>query len=759
MNEQAGLRVRVKGIVQGVGFRPFVYRLAQRLSLRGWVRNSDEGVDIEVDGDKAALQELLHALRWEAPALASIDRVEVADRSPNGFTTFEIKPSLSEASGFQPVSPDLSICPDCLRELFDPNDRHYRYPFVNCTNCGPRFTIIRDLPYDRPQTTMAEFSMCPACAAEYGDPANRRYHAQPVSCPECGPRIWLAWGQRIIEDREESISLTRQLVAEGEIVAIKGLGGFHLACDASNPNAVAILRHRKDRPHKPLALMMPDIETVRRHCELNQAELAELESPARPIVLLRRKSGSTIAEEVAPGHTHLGVMLPYTPLHYLLLERAGGIPEAWVMTSGNRSEEPILTGNDEAREQLGHIASAFLLHDRPIQERMDDSVVRVEGPDHRSPLRRARGFAPTPIHLEWSMQPTLATGAELKNTFGLGMERYAFVSQHIGDLSNFETLAAYEKAIAHYEHLFRIKPAAIAYDLHPDYLSTRYALARAAKEGLPSIAVQHHHAHIASCMAEHGLPAEARVIGFAFDGTGYGTDGAIWGGEVLVASYTGFQRAYHLNYVPMPGGDLAVKQPWRMALAWLNKLEIAGAEFNLKIAPKEFSAAWQQLASGLNAPSTSSIGRLFDAVAALVGLRSEVSYEGQAAIELENHVDPSEDGAYAFTVAEGTFSALPVIAAVLADVRAGLPVGLIAARFHNGLADLVLDLAQAIRQRDGLESVALSGGVWQNLTLLAAARARLEGAGFHVYSHEQVPANDGGLALGQLAIAHHTREG
>ncbi|MEX1248387.1 MAG: carbamoyltransferase HypF [Anaerolineales bacterium] len=756
MSEPTGLRVRVKGTVQGVGFRPFVYRLAQRLALRGWVRNTEGGVDIEVDGDKLALQQLIHALRWEAPALATIDDIEIVNRSPNGAISFEIRPSQSEAVGFQPVSPDLAICPDCLAELFDPNDRHYRYPFVNCTNCGPRFTIIRDLPYDRPLTTMAGFAMCPACAAEYRDPANRRYHAQPVSCPECGPRIWLAWGQQIVEDREESLSIIRRLTAAGEIVAIKGLGGFHLACDATNSTAVATLRQRKDRRDKPLAIMMPGIAAVLRYCEISEKEREELESPRRPILLLKRKQVSAIAAEVAPGQNHLGVMLPYTPLHYLLLERAEGIPDAWVMTSGNRREEPILTENLEAQEQLGTIASAFLLHDRPIQARIDDSVVRIESrTSHLAPIRRSRGYAPSPIRLPWPVLPILATGPELKNTFCLARENYAFLSQHIGDLSNFETLDAYEKAIAYQEHLFHIKPQVIAYDLHPDYLSTRYALARAEREGIPAIPVQHHQAHIAACMAENAVPAEDRVIGVAFDGIGYGTDGAIWGGEVLVTGYKDFQRAYHLDYVPMPGGDLAVKQPWRMALAWLNKVRVSNDEF-LGMEPDKLQAIRQQLATGVNAPLTSSIGRLFDAVAALVGLRGEVSYEGQAAIDLENCVSVDERGAYAFEIGQDVFSAGPVVAAVLADLKAGLSLGRIAARFHNGLADLVVQLAEAIRQSHAIDVVALSGGVWQNMTLLAAASARLEAAGFKVLTHCQVPANDGGISLGQLAVAYHS---
>ncbi len=754
---RTGLRVQVKGTVQGVGFRPFVYSLAQRLDLLGWVRNTSDGVDIEVDGEAAALQQMLEALRLEAPPLAHIDSINVSDRRPNGFTSFEIRNSKAVQGAFQPISADLSICPDCLRELFDRGSRYYRYPFVNCTHCGPRFTIIRDLPYDRPLTTMAGFEMCPDCSAEYTDPSNRRYHAQPVSCPNCGPHIWLAQDGKTIEGQEKALAQVRQLVAGGEVVAVKGLGGFHLACDAGNPEAVAKLRQRKTRPDKPLALMMPDVEAVRRQCEVTEAELAELQSNRRPILLLRKRSNSTIAESVAPGQGYLGVMLPYTPLHYLLLERGAGIPEAWVMTSGNRSEEPILTDNAAAQEKLGGIAAAFLLHDRPIQARMDDSVMRMEpSTGALSPIRRSRGYAPAPIRLPWSARPTLATGAELKNTFCLAREGYAFVGQYIGDLQNYETLEAYQAAIKHQEALFRIQPQAIAYDLHPDYLSTRYALERAEREGIPGVAVQHHHAHIAACMAEHALAADTRVIGFAFDGTGYGTDGAVWGGEVLAVGYRDFQRVFHLQYVPLPGGDLAVKEPWRMAFSWLNQV---GYDWEGAFCESEHAQAHEvlqrQLESGVNAPPTSSVGRLFDAVAALVGLRGQVSYEGQAAIELENCVSGGEQEAYAFEIGDRVFYAESVIRAILADLKAGVGTGRIAARFHNGLADVVLQLAENIRSSQGLDVVALSGGVWQNMTLLSAASARLEAAGFSVLTHHQVPANDGGISLGQAAVAHH----
>ncbi|HLD94691.1 MAG TPA: carbamoyltransferase HypF [Anaerolineales bacterium] len=760
MAERVGLQVKVKGIVQGVGFRPFVYQLANRLELKGWVRNTTAGVDIQVDGSHDALQNFVESLRTQAPPLAHIDEIQTLPSSANGFTEFHIEESRSISEAFQPISPDVAICPDCLRELFDPQDRHYRYPFVNCTHCGPRFTIIRDLPYDRPNTTMAGFAMCPACAKEYCDPTNRRYHAQPVSCSQCGPRIWLEIGDEVINDQEDALRSVRRMIAAGEVVAIKGLGGFHLACDATNSDAVAKLRLRKGRADKPLALMMADPEVVRRHCLMDRSELDALQNLSRPIVLLRRRENSAISENIAPRQHTLGVMLPYTPLHFMLLEREDGIPDAWVMTSGNRSEEPIITENEEAKRALYHIAAAFLMHDRPIHSRCDDSVIRIE-PETRSisPIRRSRGIAPMPVHLPWSTPPLLATGAELKNTFCVAKDEYAFLSQYIGDLQNYETLHAYEQGIRQFEHIFRVVPQALAYDLHPNYLSTRYALQRAEREGIPAIGVQHHHAHIASCMAEHSLPAGQPVIGLAFDGTGYGTDGTIWGGEVLLADYKSFRRMYHLNQVAMPGGDLAVQQPWRLALAWLRQLGIA---WQADLPPVKAAGAQglhtvaRQLETRTNAPLTSSMGRLFDTVAALIGVCSHVTYEGQAAIELENLVDPHETAAYTFVIASESIDPWPVIRSVLSDWRSQVPLSKIAARFHNGLADLALDLCLLIRSRQGIEDVTLSGGVWQNMTLLTSTRQRLLAAGFRVYTHHKVPANDSGLALGQAVVAYHT---
>jgi hydrogenase maturation protein HypF len=764
MSDLAGASIHITGIVQGVGFRPFVYGLATRLALTGWVRNTSAGVDISVDGTRDSLECFLRALRDETPPLARIDEFQVIQKQPNGFSSFEIVHSQAIPEAFQPISPDVSICPDCLRELFDPNDRRYRYPFINCTNCGPRFTIIQDIPYDRPKTTMAPFEMCPACAAEYHNPLDRRFHAQPVACPDCGPQVWLETDGSPEQKTENAILETRLLLAQGKIVAVKGLGGFHLACDATNLEAVSELRHRKLRVDKPFALMLPDLETVEKHCALNDTERELLLSRERPIVILEKRPNSPIVAEVAPGQSTLGVMLPYTPLHYLLLERQPGYPEALVMTSGNLSEEPIATDNSEARERLASLADAFLMHNREIHTRCDDSVMRVLNPSQISsnrhhtsmyPLRRARGYAPFPIRLPWKLTSILATGAELKNTFCLTRDHYAFLSHHIGDLENYETLRSFEEGVVHFERLFRVKPEAIAYDLHPNYLSTRYGLTRAEREGLPAVGVQHHHAHIAACMAENGFEGNKPVIGVAFDGTGYGDDGAIWGGEILLSDYAQYQRVYHLAYVPLPGGDKAIREPWRMALAWLEHAGLEWAEDlpPVRQDPLELSVLRHQLQSGLNAPPTSSMGRLFDAISALAGVRQQVNYEAQAAIELEALADPDEVGVYPLEISDEVIDPTPLIQAAVMDLRRGLPVGKIAARFHNGLAGMVLQVCQRLRAHFGVTEVVLSGGVWQNMTLLTRAEALLGRAGFAVYVHRQVPANDGGLALGQAMIA------
>jgi len=778
-----GLQVHITGVVQGVGFRPFVYNLAKRLQLKGRVRNTSAGVDIEVDGEQDVLDAFVKALRDEAPPLSRIDELTASFRPANGFNSFDIVHSESIPSAFQPISPDVAICNDCLGELFDPKDRRYRYPFINCTNCGPRFTIIKDIPYDRPKTTMAGFTLCPDCEKEYKDPTDRRFHAQPVACSVCGPH---AWFERLkvgtLARSEDAIQEARNALANGEIIAVKGLGGFHLACDATNAKSVTELRNRKLRVDKPFALMMPNLETVDNHCIVNDAECELLQSTARPIVLLRRKPESSIAKEVAPNQDWIGVMLPYTPLHYLLFDDGSLTIDhgssssihrplsALVMTSGNLSEEPIATDNNEARERLSKLADAFLMHDRDIHIRCDDSVVRVlddrpltiedvpsstvHRPSPIYPIRRSRGYSPFPVKLPFDVPQLLAAGSELKNTFCITNGNYAFLSHHIGDMENYETLRSFEQGVKHFEQLFRVKPEAIACDMHPNYLATRYALERAERENLPTFNIQHHHAHVAACMAEHGL--NEPVIGVSFDGTGYGEDGAIWGGEFLFGDYKSYQRAAHLEYFPLPGGDAAIKKPARTALSLLWSL---GLDWDVSLAPvKEFCAEDQvtlrvQLDKKSNTPMTSSMGRLFDAVSALAGVRQQVNYEGQAAIEFEALANEAEVGLYSFGLNQDEVQVRSVVEALVKDVMAGVPIQKISARFHNGLAESVRETVKKISGETGIRVVVLSGGVWQNITLLRRTLSLLQNDGFVVYIHREVPTNDGGLSLGQAAIA------
>ena len=777
MPEIIGASIHITGIVQGVGFRPFVFGLATRYGVNGWVRNTSAGVDIEIDGESELLDSFVRVLKSELPPLARIDTIEVAFGRSRGFTKFEIVHSEVITGAFQPISPDVSICPDCLDEIFDPSNRRYRYPFTNCTNCGPRFTIITDIPYDRPNTTMSTFEMCPDCRAEYANPLDRRFHAQPVACPACGPQVWLedAEGLRIAE-RGDAILSAQKLLAEGKIVAIKGLGGFHLACDATNPAAVADLRRRKLRVDKPFALMMPTLAEVERHCFVNAAEGKLLESYQRPIVLLYCKPGSPIAHDVAPSQLNLGVMLPYTPLHYLLfsafeLHASSFSLQPLVMTSGNLSEEPIATANDEARERLATLADAFLMHNRDIHTRCDDSVLRVLDnmnveklissnlPPARFTnayfLRRSRGYAPDPIQLPYKVPSILAAGPELKNTFCLTRGQYAFLSHHIGDMENYETLRSFENGVSHFELLFRIRPEAIAYDIHPDYLSTRYALRRAQEDGIPAFGVQHHHAHVAACMADNGLDGSRPVIGLAFDGTGYGTDGAIWGGEILVADYKDFQRLFHLAYFPLPGGDATIKRPARTALALLWSL---GMDWDERLAPakdlcfEERQALRVQLERGLNTSRTSSLGRLFDAVAALAGVRQRVNYEAQAAIEFEAAMDPTESGEYRFELKDGIVYVEECIHALMTDIQTGVSIPVISARFHNGVAELSHRVCMEVRRQTSISEVVLSGGIWQNMVLLGRVTSRLEKDGFIIHIHHQIPTNDGGLSLGQALV-------
>ena len=752
------VRVRVEGVVQGVGFRPYVHRLAVELGLNGFVRNDARGAVIEVEGPAEAIDALLARLPAEAPPAAVIEAVEREAVPPRGEQGFGIVESARAGTPDAQVSPDIATCEACLRELFDPADRRHRYPFINCTDCGPRFTIVRGVPYDRPLTTMAGFTMCEACAAEYADPSNRRFHAQPNACPACGPRLRLVRGSDPLtrdpgRDRRSSgarevrgsdpLSGAAAVLRDGGIVAVKGIGGFHLACLAGHEEAVARLRSRKHREEKPFALMAPDLEAARELVALGPVETALLTGRDRPIVLSRRRRDARVAPAVAPRSAELGVMLPYSPLHHLLLADVG---EPLVMTSGNVSDEPIAYTDDDALERLAPIADLVLLHDRPIQTRVDDSVLRVAG-GRPLPLRRSRGAVPSLLALPMpATRHVLACGAELKSTFCLARGRRAWVSHHIGDLKTAETLASFQEGVRHFERLFAVTPEVVAHDLHPDYLSTTYALAR---EGVEHVAVQHHHAHLAACLAEHGEPGPA--VGAIFDGTGLGTDGTVWGGEVLVGDLRGFERAGHLWPVPLPGGDQAVREPWRMACAWL---KAAGDERPLDAIDSERWRAVGRLAeTGLAAPVTTSVGRLFDAMSALCGLRTEVTYEGQAAMELEAACDPAERGAYEFDVVAGVLDARPTILAARRDLTRGLDVGVVATRFHHALADATADDCARLAGDRGLDTVVLSGGAFQNRRLLERTASRLSAAGLRVLVPARLPPNDGGIAFGQAAVA------
>ncbi len=750
------LRISVQGVVQGVGFRPFVYQLATKHGLKGWVFNTSGDVRIEVEGDRRHLERFLSELQTEAPPLARIESIAAEMASPAGHSGFEIRHSLTEADKYQLVCPDIATCDACSNELFSPQDRRYGYPFTNCTNCGPRFTIIEDIPYDRPLTTMRSFKMCLDCQGEYDDPLDRRFHAQPNACPECGPSLELLNpdGSKVVCD--EVIATAAQLLKEGGILAVKGLGGFHLVCDGTSEAAVHRLRRRKNRPFKPLAVMMGTVDEVKEHCQVSAEEAKLLSSPECPIVLLRWRDGSVVCAGVGPGLKYLGVMLPYTPLHHILLKKAG-LP--LVMTSGNLSEEPIAKDNGEALERLGDIADYFVVHDREIYARYDDSVAMVEGNKPRL-VRRARGYAPYPVLLPFTAKEVLACGAELKNTFCLTRDSHAFVSQHIGDMENVETLEHFESTVELYKKLFRLQPRTMAHDLHPEYLSTKYAKSLAGRYTL--VGVQHHHAHIVACMAENGV--REPVIGVAFDGTGYGSDGAVWGGEFLLADYRGFRRSGHLEYVPMPGGVAAIKRPYRMALSYLYTLlgrdaVKMGLPWLTSIDPGELETVLRQIERGVNSPQTSSCGRLFDGVSALIGLRGRVDYEAQAAVELEMAVgDEKCDAAYPFAIIEEGGTRVvklgDLFEAIVGDVRNHVPLGHISAKFHNTVSRIVVDMCRLVAEESGVNRIALSGGVFQNRLLLRLATSRLEEAGFQVFNHSLVPANDGGISLGQAVIAN-----
>lgn len=738
--------LEVRGIVQGVGFRPFVWRLAERHGLSGWVRNAGGTVEIRAEGPPDALEAFCAALSSEAPPLAEVGAVRSRPVEPEGFERFEVDESREDEQGERLVSPDVATCPACLRELFDPADRRYRFPFINCTDCGPRFTIIESLPYDRERTSMRAFPMCADCAREYRDPADRRFHAEPVACPACGPRLRLlnADGSAGGGDPIEGAAA---LLADGGIVAVKGLGGFHLACDASDDAAVLRLRRRKMRPEKPLAVMVRDLTAARELFALTAADEKFLASWSAPIVLVGDRG--RLAPSVAPGHRRHGAMLPSTPLHHLLLREVDG-PR--VMTSGNLTDEPICTTNAEAMARLGGVADAFLVHDRDIVARYDDSVVMAPG-GRRRVLRRARSIAPTPIGLPASVAPVLGCGAELHGTFCLAAGDRAFVSQHIGDLDTGEATAAYEDALSRFRALFGIDPVAVGHDLHPDFASTRLA----ERTGLPSVGVQHHHAHVAAVMAEHRL--DGRVIGVAFDGFGLGDDGTAWGGEFLECDWGTARRAGHLRAVRLPGGDAAVRNPVRMAIAHAADAGVLDRARGLLNADEQtVRVVLGQIESGIGSPLTSSAGRLFDTVSALAGVCRATTYDGQPAMLLEQTADLSATKEYPVDMSghDGrvVVDTRPIIEGVVWDLASGRSPAEVAGRFHRTLAAATLEVCRMIRDATGLSRVCLAGGVFQNVILTADLVARLGSSGFDVFVPHEVPVGDGGVSLGQVLVAH-----
>lgn len=744
------VRVHIRGAVQGVGFRPFVYRLATKLELFGLVNNSPDGVTVEIEGPTERLRSFLSRLSREKPPRSFIESVEESWLDPSGHSEFVIGKSENSGEKAAIILPDIATCPDCLSEILDPEDRRYKYPFTNCTNCGPRYSIIRELPYDRPNTTMAGFEMCEACLAEYEDPLDRRFHAQPNACPDCGPQLalWNATGDPLAT-RNDALIAAADAIRAGRIVALKGLGGFHLICDARNNEAVHELRRRKHREQKPLALMVASVEAVHCACFVSDLERSLLASPESPIVLLRAKNKPNVSSLIAPRNPYLGVMLPYTPLHHLLM-RELQLPV--VATSGNLSDEPICIDEYEALERLSGIADSFLVHDRNIERHVDDSILRVMM-GREMILRRARGYAPLPFPISGIEEPVVAVGAHLKNTVAVAVNGQAYISQHIGDLETTQAFNAFSAVIEDVERLYEVHPSLVVCDLHPDYASTKWAT-----EFGPSARVQHHYAHILSCMAENGVSAPC--LGIAWDGTGYGNDGTIWGGEFLCISDNGFERAAHLRTFRLPGGDRAVREPRRAALGLL--FEVLGEKvFDrrdlfpvVSFSVPELKMIKKMLAEGINAPLTSSAGRLFDAVASILGLRERVAFEGQAAMELEFLADTDEPGKYDFAFGDSILDWEPMLRELISDMDSGGRPAIISAKFHNTLVEMMAAVANKI----GVESVALSGGCFQNRYLLEHAVERLRRDGFRVYWHRRIPTNDGGIALGQIAAVANTAQ-
>jgi hydrogenase maturation protein HypF len=751
-NNTAAKRIDVNGIVQGVGFRPFVYNLALQYDLKGEVANTAAGVSIRIEGSPEDIRAFEAALTAKSPPLAHVVEISARAESVKPFAEFRIVKSRGQAQMTTLISPDVSICDDCRQELFDPDDRRYLYPFINCTNCGPRYTIIDDIPYDRPKTSMRHFKMCAACQAEYDDPTNRRFHAQPNACEQCGPHVRLYNQRRKPFTTDNPIKAAADCVRQGWIVAVKGLGGYHLVVDALNTEAVLRLRGRKLREEKPFAIMSADLASIREYARVRPEEQTLLTSIQRPIVLLQKKNPNPISEAVAPGNKYWGVMLPYTPLHYLLFEHQFA---ALVMTSANLSEEPIAIDNNDAFGRLADIADYFLTHNRDIYLRSDDSILKLTA-GHQRYIRRSRGYVPIPIFLNKAVPPILACGAELKNTICLTKGEKAFLSQHIGDLENLATLDFFKLTVDHLKRILEIEPELIACDMHPDYLSTRFAREQMQT---PVIEVQHHHAHIVSCMAEHKL--KGAVIGLAFDGTGYGPDGTIWGGEVLVAEAKQFERVAHLAEVPLPGSSAAIKAPWRMALSYLcatfgDNLQDLDLPLLKQIEAQKINIIVEMMEKGINCPQTSSLGRLFDAVAAIAGIRQRVNFEGQAAMELEMLADGYSDSIYEIQwTSQKPIKILPqtIIQGVVQDIQNGRSPAEISTKFHQTLIALFGEICAIIRRNHDLNRVVLSGGCFQNSLLLRGLIGQLGAHNFEVYAQQQVPANDGGIALGQALVA------
>jgi hydrogenase maturation protein HypF len=764
------LGVEIQGLVQGVGFRPFVYRLATDLGLAGWVLNDTRGVFIEAEGPRATLESFLARLPREKPALARLDALRSAWLPPAGFDRFEIRHSDARGEKTVLVLPEVATCGECLADVREAGNRRHRYPFTNCTNCGPRFSIIQALPYDRPNTTMSRFALCAACRAEYENPLDRRFHAQPNACPACGPQLelWAPDGA-VLASGDEALRATAAALRDGRIAAVKGIGGFHLMVDARDAAAVARLRERKPRLEKPFAVLASDVAQARALCAVDEAAAAALSGPEAPIVLLPRRAGAPVADNVAPGLATLGVMIASNPLHHLLTAELG-FPV--VATSGNLTDEPIATDEREALARLGHIADVFLVHDRPIERHVDDSVGWQVGGEFAL-LRRARGFAPLPVRVAREFPCVLAVGGHLKSAVALSVGQRVFLSQHIGDLETPEAMAAFERVIADFLRLYEAIPAAIAHDLHPDYVSTQWARRTAEERDVRLVPVQHHHAHLAACLAEHGEPG--RALGVIWDSTGYGPDGTVWGGEFLLGDASGFTRVAHLRPLRIPGGEAAIHEPRRSALALLWEIygEAALAREDLpaiaSFSPAERRVLGHMLSRGINAPVTTSAGRLFDGLAALVGLHPRVTYEAQAAIALEFAADAGRRGAYPVGLGRGpaagatpaggaaplTVDWRPLVEAGLADLARGADRGVIAARIHAGLAEAIAAVAREVDE----PRVVLSGGCMQNRLLLEGAAARLRAAGHEVLLHRQVPPNDGGIALGQAAVAAATLAG